>query len=1617
MRMVITNLPADTLYYVQLRTKTGDRASAWSQAFELRTAKDEVPPQPVTDLSGVMSEGNLSLAWTPPTHNADGTELYDLKDYKVSIGPVPADPNWPVFTMYVEGNRASFTKEMNTAAFGTYRASLTINVQARDLVDNLSADAVITKIKAAPVAPTGLTWAAVGNSFSASWTPPTTNVDGSAFTDPDGFEVKVIYNGTNVRTYNTNVPKFDYSYEQNKADFGGVQQTARGTLTIEVRARDSVGQLSTAATATASNPVPAAPTGLTATVLQSAISLKWNKNTEDDFANYQVWQGATSSDTGTLVAEPLTNAYLHETVAYGTDHYFYVKAVDVMGGASPASTRTGALRPISPFQVDTTPPNAPTAVASTWVANTADPSGASGDIRVTWTASTSTDVRNYVVAYSTDNTNWSYMNSDGSPATIKNQRAGSTYYIKVKAVDADANSSTYVIASNLVTAIDSTAPAAVTGVSASGGLQTLTVFWTENTEIDVKNGAGTYEVQVDTANTFATGNLKTVKTSGTVVGFSNLITNTTYYARVRAIDSSGNAGPYSSIVSAAVGNATTNLSDGAAPSSSPTPIVNPLYQALEIKWAAVTNADPVTYEVHVSTSSGFTPAAGTKAGEVSGTSFIVKTLPGTSTALTYGTTYYVRLIAKDRDGAAAAGTQGSGVPSQVDNGDIAANAVRANQIQAGVITADKLTISVGGDNLWSNSSFEDPTNYFAGWSIYSNDGVSSSSKVTGRRAGTFAARVSWTTASVQTQGLHRGLPGGWKAGQWYSLSFWARAGGVPVGRVFTNHHNTHPTTYTWVQNPALTANWQRYVTRFQYSADTTDPTFWGVGNTAAGTNWIEFDDVKVEEGEIATNYSPKSDEILPGSIVGTQIADGEIKTAHMLANTITGDRIQTNTLNADRIVSLSITAEKIQGGTITGDKINVNDLFSKNATVSGSLTMGATDGGAGAVQSFDYDPATSKGWRIDANGITIYEGTVNASALNIGSIQAGLTSIDGSIIKTGSIRSNAFSPVGDTTQPAWALDTAGNMQINDGLVRGRLVVGSANNTGVQISSSNYGGTGAQWAIKGDGTIDLKGGTVSGGVAGASSLQVSSTGIVAKDSGGNTRVNITNSGTFSLATTNGGVIFDDNGLRLYNGATPVVDLNRNGSASFTGTVTASGGSIANWTISTNTLSKNGITLDSSTGAIYTGSGTSTVGLRGNYGLWAGSTNPWDSGVPFYVDTTGYLTSKRGYIGGWTINATTLSGSGTISGGTITGTFITGVTITGSTVQTSDSWPRVVMDTSNTIKFYNSGGSYVGALAGTNSNGSAWVSLNGADGGVAQIGARNGTTYLGYPETFNYPSSSTYLQGAYVYIQSPYQGRTSFNNRPYIDGIGYVENQGHSHSEYSHSHPYASSTHYHGDNGGQNFYNANNVGYTNKLYRSDSSTSWYIQSVSQTGIYIGDNNAYRGFSVGTVTPGNTKNFVIDHPTSEKKDTHYLVHTCLEGPTADVYYRGRGQLKPDGGWEPGDQAERVSRVTIKLPDYFEDIAELEGRTVQVTPIVGACKNDPDNPCNNFLAPALGASEVRNGEFKVYEMAGYSHPCCQFYWEVKAIRKDVKQPEVEPKKADYELHGDGPYTYLRKK
>jgi hypothetical protein len=144
--------------------------------------------------------------------------------------------------------------------------------------------------------------------------------------------------------------------------------------------------------------------------------------------------------------------------------------------------------------------------------------------------------------------------------------------------------------------------------------------------------------------------------------------------------------------------------------------------------------------------------------------------------------------------------------------------------------------------------------------------------------------------------------------------------------------------------------------------------------------------------------------------------------------------------------------------------------------------------------------------------------------------------------------------------------------------------------------------------------------------------------------------------------------------------------------------------------------------------------------------------------------------------------------------------------------------------------------------------------------------------------------------------------------------------------------------------------------------------------QAGTVIGNTGYFNYLHV----PPENKSFIIDHPVNPEK---YLVHVCLEGPEAGVYYRGTNEIIND------------SFTVVKLPDYVESFArEL---TSHVTPIYN------EESDNSFLR----VSEVKNNQFKVYGNNG------KFNWIVYGKRNDIV---VEPLKLDVQVKGEGPYRWI---
>lgn len=125
------------------------------------------------------------------------------------------------------------------------------------------------------------------------------------------------------------------------------------------------------------------------------------------------------------------------------------------------------------------------------------------------------------------------------------------------------------------------------------------------------------------------------------------------------------------------------ITDGDPPSAvSAAPTLHAGPRWIAAHWDAVSNNDPVTYEVHVSETSSFTPDATTLVGELAGTVTFIRTANADGDPLAYGVLYYVKVIAKDADGSASA--------SPANDPGIELDPNVADDIAAGSITVDKL---------------------------------------------------------------------------------------------------------------------------------------------------------------------------------------------------------------------------------------------------------------------------------------------------------------------------------------------------------------------------------------------------------------------------------------------------------------------------------------------------------------------------------------------------------------------------------------------------------------------------------------------------------------------------------------------------------------------------------------------------------------------------------------------------------------------------------------------------------------------------------------------------------------------------------------------------------------
>lgn len=181
-----------------------------------------------------------------------------------------------------------------------------------------------------------------------------------------------------------------------------------------------------------------------------------------------------------------------------------------------------------------------------------------------------------------------------------------------------------------------------------------------------------------------------------------------------------------------------SLTDNVAPTGSPTPTVTGGQRWLAIKFPTQVNADIVTYEVHIGTSGVFVADASTLVAETKTNLIFVRKADAAGTNLAYGTDYYVRIIAKDDDGAAAPSAAVG--PTRLDpnaTDDYTAGSITAEKfaavmalvsaLSAGVPLAERVEVGFGTKDDGAGNQVIDED--FIGIRAYEEDGTSQTFRV------------------------------------------------------------------------------------------------------------------------------------------------------------------------------------------------------------------------------------------------------------------------------------------------------------------------------------------------------------------------------------------------------------------------------------------------------------------------------------------------------------------------------------------------------------------------------------------------------------------------------------------------------------------------------------------------------------------------------------------------------------------------------------------------------------------------------------------------------------------------------------------------------------------------
>jgi len=544
---VVTGLEAYKYYYFRVRAYDAAlNVSSASVSIAGLTLNDTEPPSPPTGLYySTLGAGALTLNWSPAVDNVG------IRNYRLDVSTASNFSK----NLYYYNNKdvGNVTSHLITGL--TPQTTYYARLRAYDARNNVSTNSAvamgITTPDTLPPSVPGqpLPTMIAFSSFTITWSSSTDNV-----TAYPSYRI-------DVSSYANFSPMLLY---YNNRDTGtGRTLTLTGlnpgtTYYSRVRSYDAKGNTSGnsvtgSLTLKGDTQAPTIPAGLLAASLHySSATVQWTASTDNaavtyyrmDVSSMPAFEKYFSSYNNLNVGNVTTR--LISGFLQGTTYYIRVRAVDAAGNTSassvPLSIRT---------KLDGLPPSQPANLTVTAVHFSS--------AAVMWTVSTDNlGVTGYRMDVSTLPTFGSFFGGynnynvgNGTARLISGMLQGTTYYVRVRATDEAGNNSPSSLPVSLTTKRDLTPPTAPAGLQITARTQTgFSLAWNPST--DVGSGLSSYRLDVSLVPTFTTyvsGYSNRVVPISSSFSVTGLLSGTTYYARMRAVDQVGLYSTYSPIVS------------------------------------------------------------------------------------------------------------------------------------------------------------------------------------------------------------------------------------------------------------------------------------------------------------------------------------------------------------------------------------------------------------------------------------------------------------------------------------------------------------------------------------------------------------------------------------------------------------------------------------------------------------------------------------------------------------------------------------------------------------------------------------------------------------------------------------------------------------------------------------------------------------------------------------------------------------------------------------------------------------------------------------------------------------------------------------------------------------